>query len=66
MIDEAEADGDSKTKMAFAKMQAPQVLRESCLLTDGDFETIRDDNSDNEMPEPANGADDSLERVRRT
>ena len=28
--------------MAFAKMQTPQTLRESYLLTDADFETIRE------------------------
>ena len=28
--------------MAFAKMQTPQTLRESYLLTDTDFETIRE------------------------
>ena len=64
MIDEVETETDSKTKMAFAKMQAPQVLRDSCVLTDADFETIRDDNSDNEMPEPANSNEEALAMVR--
>ena len=35
-------DTEGKTKMAFAKMQTPQSLRESYLLTDADFETIRE------------------------
>jgi len=47
MMDEPEsAEADNKTKMAFAKMQAPQALRDACVLTDADFETIRDDNSE--------------------
>jgi hypothetical protein len=28
--------------MSFAKMQTPQTVRDSCLLTDADFETIRE------------------------
>ena len=40
------AEADAKTKMAFAKMQAPQGLRDACTLTDADFENIRDDRSD--------------------
>ena len=35
IMDEPEGnEADSKTKMAFAKMQAPQALREACVLTD--------------------------------
>ena len=43
--EEAEAmDIESgKTKMAFAKMQSTQALRDLCMLTDADFESARDD-----------------------
>lgn len=43
---------EGKTKMAFAKMQTPQSLRESYLLTDADFETIREGEDASVGPEP--------------
>jgi len=46
-IDEPEtAELDSRTKMSFAKMQTSQSLRDQCLLTDTDFETVRDGAAD--------------------
>jgi hypothetical protein len=45
-IDSGEVEG--KTKMAFAKMQVPQNLRESYLLTDADFDQPREDAEDRE------------------
>ena len=47
VIDEPEtAELDSRTKMSFAKMQTSQSLRDQCLLTDTDFETVRDGAAD--------------------
>lgn len=38
--------------MAFAKMQTPQSLKESYLLTDADFETIREGEDASVGPDP--------------
>lgn len=47
--------------MAFAKMQTPQSLRESYLLTDADFETIREGEDASVEPEP----EPDVEEVRK-
>lgn len=65
MEEQDSGESEGKTKMAFAKMQTPQSLRESYLLTDADFETIREgeDQSvadvglDPEVGEESNGDD---------
>lgn len=42
---------EGKTKMAFAKMQTPQSLRDTYMLTDADFESIRDSEDTSIEPE---------------
>ena len=49
-------DVEGKTKMAFAKMQTPQSLRDTYMLTDTDFESIRD--SEDTSVEPEMDADE--------
>ena len=49
-------DIEGKTKMAFAKMQTPQSLRDTYMLTDTDFESIRD--SEDTSLEPEMDADE--------
>lgn len=44
-------DIEGKTKMAFAKMQTPQTLRDTYMLTDTDFESIRDSEDTSVEPE---------------
>lgn len=42
---------EGKTKMAFAKMQTSQTLRDTYMLTDADFESIRDSEDTSIEPE---------------
>ena len=49
-------DIEGKTKMAFAKMQTPQILKDIYMLTDTNFESIRD--SEDTSVEPEMDADE--------
>ena len=52
-IDDLEQfENENKTKMAFAKMTPPQNLMEEFILTDADFETFHEDNSEESNGEP--------------
>jgi hypothetical protein len=57
IVDEPELDADGRTKMSFAKMQTPQALRDSCMLTDADFEMVRDGEEDDEWIDAGDDGD---------